>query len=649
MVSRRPRSKKQSSSLSAAYKPSITGRGLRLPNVQSTYRAPSEYIDQAGNRVVVPPIILHVNQAPHPQDQSGPVAKEKEEKKMRSASSGCYIVKNGKRILKNKGWSVTSSSEDLSEGGNEAFEKPEHMSSTKVNSDGWIAEEPSDCVPQVCDTKNEQAWMSWIKGTGIQHDGNSAAVKNLNMHSMPGANAHSSWNANNAHTAVATTSMAAAAQPAANGQNAQSAVSATNAQQNLDTDSWTQPGYSDWNRDSGLHNNTTTRVAGEWGEQSSSWNNINSNDTSNWDQQQITSSSDWNQAGAQINTAWNATGTNGVQGQTTSVGNNNSNDWSQPAAASQPSNAGEWTSNADNQLTENTVQSESWDVNCPGKWTEGPSNWGDCSAKAAETTAPPAESQQTAVKETLEQPKDNSVRQNKGKCPQHTRAETIPIHPSCRTPGIILLNETPLYEVPASVAAGRALSHQVQPGQESSYVHRIQKPRYIDTLQQPYAKFVFHYRKADIIEKQFHVKLTPNAAEERMKLEKLPKTEILNRLLMAQGLLDEDTLLQSKTHAAHSGTNEHSPTIPIPRNANAGIPSSAMSAVHFGPTETSNEQSNALFGTEPVSWHQQQSAGAQGFLQTVNSKLQAHVEDAQESQQGSDGWLVRDESAVYAW
>jgi hypothetical protein len=51
-----------------------------------------------------------------------------------------------------------------------------------------------------------------------------------------------------------------------------------------------------------------------------------------------------------------------------------------------------------------------------------------------------------------------------------------------------------LYTVPASVAEALSLSHQVQPGALARYVHKIRTPEYLDTLDEPYARFVFKYR-----------------------------------------------------------------------------------------------------------------------------------------------------------
>ncbi|KLJ11565.1 hypothetical protein EMPG_09667 [Blastomyces silverae] len=98
-------------------------------------------------------------------------------------------------------------------------------------------------------------------------------------------------------------------------------------------------------------------------------------------------------------------------------------------------------------------------------------------------------------------------------------------------------DEPPLYTVPESVARAESLTHQVQLGPQARYVHRIRTPKYLDTMDKPYAEFVFKYRAADVIQDKFHVTVVADIDEERRKLEALPRVEIVNQLLRAQGLL----------------------------------------------------------------------------------------------------------------
>ena len=54
--------------------------------------------------------------------------------------------------------------------------------------------------------------------------------------------------------------------------------------------------------------------------------------------------------------------------------------------------------------------------------------------------------------------------------------------------------EGPVHQVPRDVAQRNWMSHQVLLGKPAAYMHRTSKPKYIDTHENPYAVFVFHYR-----------------------------------------------------------------------------------------------------------------------------------------------------------
>lgn len=483
VMSRCTRSKRQTSTPSTDNRPAEG-----YPSGQPTYRGTSEYVDQGGNRIVVPPIVLHVNQAPVPIVQPKPILQEKA-KKARSISSGCYIVKNGQRILKKKGWNAASSSEDLTEDDNDSS-RSTCASPIGVSSNGWAQEVTSHHPLQACGTKNDRAWLSWIKGTGIQHDGNSGSIRSFNGHSSStpanGSGAHASWTN-------------AAATAAHNGQNIRAGAAETNVQQSTNTGAWAQSNDGGWHQDANSAGVTTDQAAGKWCEESGSWGNTNGDkdgwshqQAASWDSQNDHANGDaWDQPAVK-NTTWDAPGTHGASAQTATWETSDTNNSSQPAGvACQPNQTTGWDTNVTDQ-TINAIQTDAWDVNCPGKWTEGASN----PAKSSNKVPPnPANSTQIATHTSPKQPQ-NPMQEDRGKKSEYTQIGSLPTPSSCRTPDTILLNETPLYQVPASVAASKALTHQVQPGQESSYVHRIKKPKYIDNLQQPYAKFVFHYRKS---------------------------------------------------------------------------------------------------------------------------------------------------------
>lgn len=56
-------------------------------------------------------------------------------------------------------------------------------------------------------------------------------------------------------------------------------------------------------------------------------------------------------------------------------------------------------------------------------------------------------------------------------------------------------DEPLLYNVPEDVAKEKLTTHQVQPGPSVPYTHKIGTPDYLDTIEKPYAMFVFKYRQ----------------------------------------------------------------------------------------------------------------------------------------------------------
>ena len=56
------------------------------------------------------------------------------------------------------------------------------------------------------------------------------------------------------------------------------------------------------------------------------------------------------------------------------------------------------------------------------------------------------------------------------------------------------VEEEPRYDVPKEVIERTGSSHQVQPGRGYMYAHKRATPEYIDSIDEPYARFVFKYR-----------------------------------------------------------------------------------------------------------------------------------------------------------
>jgi hypothetical protein len=54
--------------------------------------------------------------------------------------------------------------------------------------------------------------------------------------------------------------------------------------------------------------------------------------------------------------------------------------------------------------------------------------------------------------------------------------------------------EEPPFDVPETIAADKGTTRQVQPGKGYLYTHKRASPEYIDSIEEPYARFVFKYR-----------------------------------------------------------------------------------------------------------------------------------------------------------
>ncbi|KAL1979339.1 hypothetical protein VTN96DRAFT_6189 [Rasamsonia emersonii] len=90
-------------------------------------------------------------------------------------------------------------------------------------------------------------------------------------------------------------------------------------------------------------------------------------------------------------------------------------------------------------------------------------------------------------------------------------------------------------------------SYRVQLGSAERYIHNTANPKYIDTLQEPFAKFVFKYREKRIIEKMFGTN-KGDISNESKELEALSKTELIARLLHTEGLLEQQTFPGNNHH-----------------------------------------------------------------------------------------------------
>jgi hypothetical protein len=109
------------------------------------------------------------------------------------------------------------------------------------------------------------------------------------------------------------------------------------------------------------------------------------------------------------------------------------------------------------------------------------------------------------------------------------------LHRQPREPYSYLAAPTP--HVPASQVGDR--SHGVRAGKGADYTHKVRRPKYLDTMEDPYAVFVFNYRSADKLEEILHQDIKGDlslVAEEvgRGVLMNLPRERLVEELLKSQ-------------------------------------------------------------------------------------------------------------------
>nr|KAK5444495.1 hypothetical protein LTR18_004199 [Exophiala xenobiotica] len=103
----------------------------------------------------------------------------------------------------------------------------------------------------------------------------------------------------------------------------------------------------------------------------------------------------------------------------------------------------------------------------------------------------------------------------------------------------VLAEEEPRYDVPQAIAQARGTSKQVQPGRGYLYNKKSCHPEYVDSLDNPYARFVFKYRTKDQIKKETGVDVTvePTGNEDVNALAALNKDELIQMVIRAKGAL----------------------------------------------------------------------------------------------------------------
>ncbi|KAH0541236.1 hypothetical protein FGG08_004292 [Glutinoglossum americanum] len=92
-------------------------------------------------------------------------------------------------------------------------------------------------------------------------------------------------------------------------------------------------------------------------------------------------------------------------------------------------------------------------------------------------------------------------------------------------------DEAPLYSIHEDQLRNRSASHQVHHGSPAYYARELRKPVYLDTMEEPYAVFVFKYRSRSALERLLRIPIAGDEEDEKARLMRLSKDEIIEELL----------------------------------------------------------------------------------------------------------------------
>ena len=98
-------------------------------------------------------------------------------------------------------------------------------------------------------------------------------------------------------------------------------------------------------------------------------------------------------------------------------------------------------------------------------------------------------------------------------------------------------------------------AHEVRSLSPASYTHKTFAPHYMDTIADPYAHFVFHYREMAAVSKMCNVRIFETKEELQSRLASLTKQELLELLVQQQSIAEEeaDEELSWQTSPGHAG------------------------------------------------------------------------------------------------
>ncbi|KEF57430.1 uncharacterized protein A1O9_05347 [Exophiala aquamarina CBS 119918] len=270
------------------------------------------------------------------------------------------------------------------------------------------------------------------------------------------------------------------------------------------------------------------------------------------------SGANWNN-----NTGNTATNENGDWNNNNDTQNNNSSGWDNSNDVMQNNNDSNGDGWGDTNQSNDKVQPDNWNTdqtnNTNGDWNSDRNNnangdWNNDQTNNANDNTDNTPTPATSGKRSLYGP--------------HGAYYTSKVFADTEAPADA--EEEPRYDVPQAIAQGRGTSKQVQPGKGYLYNKKRCAPRYIDTMDEPYARFVFKYRTKEQIKNETGIEVAaePTDNADVNALEQLDKNELIQMVIRAKGALGGEI------------------PAPLPKDAAAKTPTPSFEQVPVEPPET---------------------------------------------------------------
>ena len=104
-------------------------------------------------------------------------------------------------------------------------------------------------------------------------------------------------------------------------------------------------------------------------------------------------------------------------------------------------------------------------------------------------------------------------------------------------------------------------THCVRTTNNVSYVHKVSNPEYLDTLEEPYAVFIFHYRSQVEVDKICQTQSFLFEKSEKLRLENLTKSQLIEDLMKAHKAAGEASVSDETTNQSRPENNAYEPDL----------------------------------------------------------------------------------------